>query len=175
MNCLMPIAFACCLMACKEISFREPQPMGKRALREVPKELRGRYLIDPYDENANDTLVVTAQGYFVTNDSTRSFLSDSLVLKKYSGYYFFNAFEKSVWLLRIVKRESNGNLTYMAMDSGEKTFHSFLMDLNKEIRIDSMEVEGSMVYQIDPSPKELLYLVKKGYFSKAILLRKFSN
>lgn len=158
--------------ACKEISYKEPQPKGKRALSEIPHELRGKYLLIEEDGSNKDTLTISKKGYYVANDSTKGELSDSLVLKKYKGYYFFNDNENPEWLLRIVKKETNGNLTYMFMNAEEKSFNEFLFALNKEIKIDSFEVNGKKLYQIDPSPKQLISLVKKGYFKKSITLKK---
>ncbi len=139
---------------------------------EIPGELRGKYLIIEEDGTSKDTLIITRKGYQVTDDSTRAELGDSLVLKKYKGYYFFNDNQKPEWLLRVVQKEPNGNLSYMLMDHGDKSFNDFLFELNKEIEIDSFEVNGEKLYQIDPAPKQLVGLVKKGYFKKTITLRK---
>ncbi len=164
------ITFTIC--SCKEISFKEPQPKGKRILHEMPQALRGKYLLIEENGQNKDTLVITKQGYHVTNDSTKGVLGDSLVLKKYKGYYFFNDNEKPEWLLRIVKQERNGDLTYMFMDSGEKSFYEFVHEINKEIEIDSLEVNGEKLYQIDPTPKKLISLIKKGYFKKTTQLKR---
>ncbi|WP_276368294.1 hypothetical protein [Chryseolinea sp. H1M3-3] len=160
------------LICCKEVSYKEPQPKGRSALSEIPAELRGNYLIMEEDGTSKDTLIVTRTGYHVTNDSTRAELGDSLVLKRYKGYYFFNDNHKPEWLLRIVKKEKNGNLSYMLMDRGDKSFNDFLFKLNKEIEIDSFEVNNEKLYQIDPSPKQLVGLIRKGYFKKTITLQK---
>ena len=69
-------------------------------------------------------------------------LGDSLVLKKYKGYYFFNDNENPEWLLRVVKPEPNGDLSYMLMEPAEKSFNEFLLTLNKEIEIDSVDVNN---------------------------------
>lgn len=160
------------ICSCKEISFKEPQPKGKRILHEMPQALRGKYLLIEENGANKDTLVITKQGYYVTNDSTKGVLGDSLVLKKYKGYYFFNDNEKPEWLLRIVKQEENGDLTYMFMDSGEKSFYEFVHEINKEIEIDSLEVNGEKLYQIDPTPRQLISLIKKGYFKKTTQLKR---
>jgi len=158
--------------SCKEISFKEPQPKGKRSLTEMPQSIRGRYLLIEESGNNKDTLVITRKGYHVTGDSTRGDLGDSLVLKKYKGYYFFNDNENPEWLLRVVKQEANGDLLYLFMDSGEKPFGEYVQELNKEIQIDSFEVKGKKLYQIDPTPRQLLNLIKKGYFKKTMRLTK---
>ena len=161
--------------SCKEISFKEPQPKGKPALQEIPRELRGKYLLIEENGTNKDTLVVSGNGYYISADSTKGNLGDSLVLKKYKGYYFFNDNENPEWLLRIIKKESNGDLSYMYMDIGEQSFNDFLIELNKDIKIDSTEIDGESLYQIDPTPKELLSLIKKGYFKKSISLKKLRD
>lgn len=172
MNRFLLTAIVLCVVSCKEVTFKEPQPRGKRALRDIPKELRGRYAIAAADDDEKDTLIVSDQGFYVTSDSTQAFLSDTLILKRYSGYYFVNDFQEPQWMLRVIKRENDGNLTYFGLEPGKSSFNDFLVELNKEIRIDSMEHNGGMIYQVDPSPKELLNLLAKGYFKKTLTLRK---
>jgi hypothetical protein len=159
------------MVSCKEVSFSEPQPKGKRALQEIPRELRGEYLLVD-DDNNTDTLIVTANGYLMRSDSTEGLLGDSLVLKKYKGYYFFNDNEDPEWLLRVVKQESNGDLSYLFMDPGERTFNEYLLELTEEIKIDSSELHGEKLYQIDPSPRQLLSLIRNGFFRKSLTLKK---
>ncbi len=158
--------------SCKEISFKEAQPKGKRTLSEMPQSLRGKYLLIEENGNNKDTLVITRKGYYVTGDSTKGEIGDSLVLKKYKGYYFFNDNENPEWLLRVVKQEANGDLSYMFMDSGDQPFNDYVYEVNKEIQVDSLEIKGEKLYQIDPTPRELLNLIKKGYFKKTMGLTK---
>jgi hypothetical protein len=164
------------LLACKEISFKEPQPKGKKSLSQVPRELLGRYLVveDGKGGNSKDTLVVTEKGYYVPSDSSKGELGDSLVLKKYKGYYFFNDNENPEWLLRVVKRAPNGDLSFMLMEPTEKSFNEFLLALNEEIEIDSVDVDNQKLYQIDPSPKKLISLIEKGFFKKTMTLKKIN-
>ena len=170
---LIPAILILSLVACKEISFKEPQPKGKKSLSKIPRELVGSYLVVEEKGGDNkDTLVVTEKGYYIPSDSSGGELGDSLVLKKYSGYYFFNDNENPEWLLRVIKREANGDLSYMLMEPGEKSFNEYLLSLNKEIEIDSAEVNNEKLYQIDPSPKTLLSLIEKGYFKRTITLKK---
>jgi hypothetical protein len=173
MRKLFPAILILSLIACKEISFKEPQPKGKKSLSQIPRELLGSYLVvEEKGTDSKDTLVVTTKGYYVPGDSSNEDLGDSLVLKKYKGYYFFNDNENPEWLLRVVKRESNGDLSYMLMEQADKSFDEFLIALNKEIKIDSVEVNNQKLYQIDPSPKKLISLIEKGYFKKTITLKK---
>jgi len=161
------------LFACKEISFKEPQPKGKKSLSHVPRELLGSYLVlEEKGGDSKDTLVVTEKGYYVPSDSSKGELGDSLVLKKYKGFYFFNNNENPEWILRVVKREQNGDLSFMLMEPTEKSFNEYLFLLNEEIEIDSIDEDNHTLYQIDPSPKKLISLIEKGYFKKTITLKK---
>lgn len=172
MNRFLLIAIFLCVVSCKEVTFKESQPRGKQALKDLPKELRGRYAITSSEDGEQDTVIVTAKGFYVTGDSTETYLSDTRILKKYSGYYFVNDFQDPQWMLRVIKRENNGDLSYLALEPDKISFNDYLVELNKEIRIDSMERNGGMIYQIDPTPKELLNLLAKGYFRKSLTLRK---
>ena len=159
--------------ACNEISFKEPQPKGKKILSEIPRELVGSYLFAEENGSKQDTIIITKAGYYIPSDSSKGELGDSLVLKKFKGYYFFNENESPEWLLRVVKREPNGDLSFMMMEPGEKSsFNEFLFSVNKEIEIDSVEINDEKLYQIDPSPKDLLSLIEKGYFKKKMTLKK---
>lgn len=160
------------LFSCKEISFKETQPRGKKALTKVPSELQGTFLLSMENESSKDTLVVTSRGYMAVSDQKQNLLGDSLVLKFYKGYYFLNMNEKPEWLLRVIKPEDNGDLTYMSMDVEEAAFPALLRNLSREVHVDSLEVNGEKLYQIDPSPKQMLRLIKKGYFKKTIRMKK---
>lgn len=138
----------------------------------MPKNLRGKYLLVEENGTNKDTLIITKFGYQMTGDSTKGVLGDSLILKKYRGYYFFNDNENPEWLLRVVKQFDNGDLSYMFMDNGEKSFNDFVYELNKEIRIDSFQVNNEMLYQIDPTPQQLVDLIDKGYFRKTVQLKR---
>lgn len=160
--------------ACKEISYPEPQPKGKKVLEKIPARLHGRYVL-PQENNAttSDTVIVNSDGYIVTGNSPeKAFLSDSLVLKHYKGYYFLNVHEKPEWVLRVLKPEKNGDLACLSMETEEKTFNAFLSSLSRVITVDSSEVNGKKIYQIDPTPKQLMKLVKEGHFNKKIVLKR---
>ena len=174
MNKLFAAFILLTFFACKEVSFKEPQPKGRKAVSEIPKELRGTYLVEEENSTNKDTMLVTSRGYFVRSDSTRGELGDSLVLKKYKGYYFFSDNENPEWIVRVIKKEPNGDLSYLLMEPGKESFNEFLLKLNEEIEIDSSEVSNEKLYQIDPSPKELMSLIEKGYFKKKMKLKKLN-
>jgi hypothetical protein len=153
--------------ACKEISFKEPQPRDKKILKTVPAELQGKYFIKDENGTATDTLTINEWGYTVGHNANESaLLSDSLVLKYHKGYYFINMDAHPEWILRVIRRDTNGDLLVMSMEDKERNFYSFLKQLSAETKIDSSEVNGEKLYQIDPSPAKLISLVKHGYFKE---------
>jgi hypothetical protein len=169
------------LIGCKEISFRDPQPKGRRSLTGIPKKLQGKYLT--YSENgelSKDTVVILPEGYRfgyfeklpdanLRDDYEDGVLSDSLILKTFKGYYFLNIYEKPAWLLRVIQQQRNGDLIYMSMEEDDVDFNDYVKKLAKEIRIDSIHSVKKTVYHIDPAPAQLISLIKKGYFSKTHL------
>lgn len=175
---IIALLFLC--IACKEISFREPQPKGRKVLRSVPKELHGRYQAQKEDGDfAKDTIVINAQGYsfkyfdpadqLKDHDADKGKLGDSLVLKTYKGYYFLNTNENPEWLLRVFKKEKNGDLIYMSPEQEGVDFKDYIAKLSKEIKIDSITLKDEVLYQIDPTPKQLVKLIEHGYFSRTLL------
>jgi hypothetical protein len=169
------LAFASLIIAlfsCKEISFKEPQPRGKKVLKEIPEALIGSYLIKDEKSAETDTLMVSSNGYIAASDKKGDQLGDSLVLKKFKGYYFVNSNENPEWILRVIKQERNGDLVFMTMEEQGVSFKEFLNNISKEIKIDSVEVNGEKLYQIDPSPRQLVKLIEKGYFRKTMEVKK---
>ena len=167
--------------ACKEVSFPEPQPKGRRSLSSIPQKLQGKYL--PYQDNgelSRDTIVITRNGYRfgyyepvpVSNhrdEYEEGILSDSLVLKSYRGYYFLNLLERKEWLLRVIRQQRNGDLTYLTMEQENVDFNDYIRKLSYELPIDSVQAGDDMLYRIDPSPSKLVELIEKGFFTKTEL------
>lgn len=160
--------------ACKEISYREPQPKGKKSLSKVPASLHGRYLLPAENDSTTpDTIIIHETGYVVSGEPRdKAVLSDSLVLKYYKGYYFMNMHEKPEWLLRVLRSEKNGDLVCLSMEADDKNFKALITSLSKVIAIDSSEVNGKKLYQIDPTPKQLVRLLKHGHFKNKVVLKR---
>ena len=137
----------------------------------MPTSLRGTYLIEDEASNQKDTLYINEAGYRTRGGAIdEGVLGDSLILKKYKGYYFLNINQKPEWALRIIKRERNGDLVFMSME--DKDFSSFLKKLGREITIDSTYAMDEKLYQIDPTPKQLVGLIKKKYFGQVTRIKK---
>lgn len=183
MSRISVVLFLLVVFACKEVSFENPQPEGRKALASVPRALQGKYLALT-DEGipSKDTVVITERGYRFgyfdvaersgKNDRyEEGVLSDTLILKSYKGYYFLNLNEKPEWLLRVLRQEKNGDLIYMSLQQKDTDFNDFLKKLSAEIRVDSIQKEDEMLYQIDPTPAMLMKLIHKGYFSESRLIK----
>lgn len=183
MNRISVLFLLLVVFACKEVSFENPQPEGRKALASVPRALQGKYLaLTDEGKPSKDTVIITAHGYRFgyfdvaersgKNDRyEEGVLSDTLVLKSYKGYYFLNLNEKPEWLLRVLRQEKNGDLIYMSLQQKNTDFNDFLKKLSAEIRVDSIQKEDEMLYQIDPTPAMLIKLIHKGYFSESRLIK----
>jgi hypothetical protein len=157
---LVAIAFA----ACTEISYKEPQPKGISALASVPEKLHGTYLMD------GDTVVFFDKG-FRAKDKKEDvlYLSDSIVLKKYKGFYFVSYREGYQWLLRILKSQKNGDLLMLEMDNVPEDAAQrklFIETLSKATPVIETTADSVTHYVIDPSAKKLHELIQNGYFKE---------
>ena len=171
------------LVACKEVSFEQPQPKGRKSLTSIPKSLQGKYLpLTDEGDVSKDTVIITARGYrfgyydpaerAAKNDRyEEGVLSDSLVLKSYKGYYFLNLNENPEWFLRVLRQEKNGDLIYMTLEEKNADFNDFLEKLSAVIRVDSVVTPKETRYQINPTPDQLTALIKQGFFSQSKLIR----
>ena len=74
-------------------------------------------------------------------------------------------------MLRVVKPEKNGDLIFMAPEQENVDFNDYVKKLSAEIKIDSMQSGDKMLYQIDPTANQLVHLIEKGFFSRAVLKR----
>lgn len=157
--------------SCKEVSFKEAQPKGIKPINQVPARLQGSYAISDDQGATTDTLVITNKGFYARSQP-KDFrtLGDSLIMKSYKGHYFISKDEHPEWVLRVVKPEKNGDLSYMSMQYGND-FHGFLRRLGRDIPIDSSRYgsQNEKLYQIDPLPKKLMELMDKGYFTRTVL------
>jgi hypothetical protein len=83
------LIFLVFLIGCKEISFEQPQPKGRKNLKEVPESLHGKYLIVDDNGKSTDTLTIDRLGYRLGhNPNEKGSLSDTLILKFYKGIIF---------------------------------------------------------------------------------------
>ena len=74
------------LFSCTEIIFEEPQPVGAKSLKSMPEELRGSFSFVILNE---ETLMEIGEN-FITGEDDKTFLSDSLIVKKMGNQYVVN-------------------------------------------------------------------------------------
>lgn len=123
---------------------------------------------------------VFAEGYRIIKDDPDStpeeyILSDSLVVKYYKHYYFVNIRDQSVWVLRVIQREKNGNLIMMelpAVSESEERRKQQLEELSKIAPVITAEIDGDVKYIMEPTPRQLIKLIRKGYFKEQTSLLK---
>ena len=173
MKILFPVIFwSLLLYSCKEVSFREPQPAGIPVLKEVPASLQGLYY--SYDQATGekaDTLIVESWGYhFKDKDDKdwlgRGVLSDSLVVKFYANYYFVNFKSQDQWVLRLVRQKPTRALEFLSIDiQDDSRRKEMVRKLSKKLKLTEIKRSDDTFYQINPTPSQLMQLIKEGYFS----------
>lgn len=162
--------------SCKEVSYPLPQPAGVAALKEVPVALRGKFQpVAVPDDEKKDTLIIESWGYHFKDSNDKDWLgrgviSDSLVIKSYQNYYFINFRSGSQWVLRVIKQRSSGDLELLSIDIAEEVKRKeILKKLSKKMKVTEVMHEGETFYQINPTPTQLIQLIKEGFFSSNVL------
>ncbi len=165
---------ACALLvvACKEVSFMEPQPSGIKPLNQIPASLIGQYL--SYDDRTgeeSDTLIIESWGYHFKDKEDndwlgRGHLSDSLVVKSYQGYYFVNFKSGDQWILRLIRQKSYGGIEFLSIDiQDDAKRKEMLRKISKKITIKEVHRGEDTFYQINPTPAQLIELINAGFFT----------
>jgi hypothetical protein len=176
---LLIIVFSCLLLiACKEVTFQEPQPAGIAPLKEVPPAIIGNYATrDKITGEIGDTLIIESWGYHFKDKEDKDWLgkgklSDSLVVKFYENYYFVNFKEGDQWVLRLVTERTPGVLDFLAIDvQDDAKRKETLRKISRKVPIKQIDRKDDTFYQIDPTPSQLMALIKDGFFT-GIELRK---
>lgn len=160
------------LSSCREISFKEPQPAGVKALKAIPENLQGHYLsTDQKTGDDSDTLIVESWGYHFLDKNNkdwlgRGVLSDSLVLKYYKNYFFVNFRTGNQWVLRVIRQKSSGAIEFLSINIGDDTSQKEVLEkLRKKFTVKEIKKESDTFYQITPTRGQLMQLIKEGYFT----------
>jgi len=164
------------LYSCKEVSFTDAQPAGVTALTEIPTELKGKYLIvNKATGEKNDSLIIESWGYRLKDKDDKDWLgkgtlSDSLVVKFYKDYYFINFRSGNQWVLRLVKKKPSGDLEFLSIDIQDDARRKGLVKkLSNRFTLKEIKKGDDVFYQINPTPAQLLQLIKEGYFTGSVL------
>jgi len=168
--------WALMLCSCKEVTFSEPQPSGVNSLTEIPTELKGKYLVlNKASGEKNDSLIIESWGYRLKDKDDKDWLgkgtlSDSLVVKFYKDYYFVNFRSGNQWVLRLVKKKPSGDLEFLSIDlEDDKKRKSLVKKLSNRFGLKEIKKGDDTFYQINPTPAQLLQLIKEGYFTGSVL------
>jgi hypothetical protein len=164
------------LHSCKEITFKEPQPSGVKKLKSFPSNLIGTYLVTEDSSMVPDTVVIFKDSFEILDSpeknkpSEKSILSDTLVLKKYKGYYFLNFLGDKRWAFRVFKQEKNKDIILFNIDLSDETT---LSHLKKEFKPTMTKDDSDTYYEVDPSPeaKVLLKFIRDHYKEQIVLKR----
>jgi hypothetical protein len=170
-NIGLALFFSIYLFSCKEISFPTPQPAGLPQLKEVPATLLGKYTSEE-DNSKNDSLIIERWGYRFVDGNDKDWLgkgtlSDSMVIKKYKDYYFVSFRTQDQWTLRLIKQQSNGDFTFLKIDVGDDDRRKeILKKISQKLKVTEFKKNDSdTFYQINPTPDQLMQLIKEGYFT----------
>jgi len=177
-NIGLVFVWAMLFYSCKEVSFTASQPSGVVALKEVPEVLRGKFQpMDIPSDEKKDTLIIEAWGYHFKDSKDKDWLgrgviSDSLVIKFYQDYYFVNFRSGDQWILRLIRQKSSGDLEFLSIDIGDDDKRKqVLKKLSKRMKMVEVRYKDETFYQINPTPAQLMQLIKEGYFTSHELRR----
>jgi hypothetical protein len=164
------------LTSCKEVTFREPQPVGVKKLKFFPTNLLGKYIVTEESSMASDTILIYKDSFEILDSpeknkaSEKSILSDSLVLKKYKDYYFLNFLGDKRWAFRVFKQEKNKDIILFTIDLSNETT---LAHLKKELSPIMTSQDSDTFYEVinSPEPKVLLKFIQDHYNEQIVLKR----
>jgi len=172
---LLIFVWALLLYSCKEVSYKEAQPAGLPALNEVPANLRGVYQsFDQTTGEFSDTLIIESWGYHVKDKEDKDWLgrgslSDTLVVKFYQNYYFVNFKVDNQWVLRLIKQHGDGSIEFLSIDLQKYEKKNLLKKISKKLKVTEYKKGDDTFFQINPTPAQLMTLIKEGYFTGAKL------
>lgn len=179
---LLVVAWSALLYSCKEVSFKEPQPAGVAALKEVPASLHGFYQV--YDQKSgelSDTLIIESWGYHFTDKNDKDWLgrgtiSDTLVVKFYENIYFVNFKTEDQWVLRLIRQKPSGQIEFLYIDvQDDSKRKEILKKISKKLTVKEIKKGEDTYYQINPTPNQLMNLVKEGYFTGSELQKVYKS
>jgi hypothetical protein len=163
------------LVACEQVLFREPQPKGVKPLSAIPEKVQGKYLLGVEDgSEETDTVYIYEKEFRIGsegNDIRR--LGDSIRFASYKGWYFVSFREKTMWDVKALKRTPEHDLEYYSIDltGTDAKRDSLLRVINELVPVQNIPADGDTLHVIDPTPKQLLSMVRKGYFSRVKMKR----
>ena len=85
-NLYLLLSLCLALASCTEILFEDPQPLAANSLKKIPKEFQGGFSFVVLSEQ---TYMEIGENY-ISDEDGRTYLSDSLIIKKVGTHYVVN-------------------------------------------------------------------------------------
>ena len=147
------------LSSCIDLGFENPQPEGLSNVDGLPAELSGSYI------NKDDTLVFSSGFIISGGDSVSLIPSETLVIRKYNGYYFINMTDekKGYWTVTCAKINKD-RLTLMIPELQEDDKEQ--LEKKWPVKEKYNEYDELMAYIISPTKNEWKKLLRSKYYAK---------
>ncbi len=152
---------------CTQVYFTDPQPKGKKSLKEIPIDMQGWYV----DAEGEDSIYVRTRGFDFPDES--SMLSDSIRLTKWKEYYFLNILDtsKRLWEVYMIEKVNAFEIKVSSIDGDKKP------DIERLKSYTTVTVQeksdGEVDYHIlEPTTSEFKNMVKDGLFENQIVYRR---
>lgn len=154
---LLSVLLFSSLSSCMTIGFQQPQPAGKKSLNAFPPELWGEY--DDQSQGDQPELIIRENSVYLDGGNEMGEgvvqLGDTLVLKKYKGFYIASYLlpEEGYWIIHPFK-------------TGPGELYLYSLDLKKEEAaaklspFTQIKKQGDDFILLDPTKKELKKMLK---------------
>jgi hypothetical protein len=160
---LLVLLFLSLLFGCTEVYFTEPQPLGTKALNEIPPEMQGRFI----EPEGKDTVHVRTRGFDIGDDFMN--LSDSMVVKYWKGFYFINMRDSKngLWEVYAASKSAADKITVSFIDGEDEKRMKQLGEICTVVS--QTDSDGEIDYYIlNPSAKEFKAILKENFFDQTI-------
>jgi len=139
------LLMGCLLASCITYYFESPVPIDARNRKSMPGTIRGEWNTDEGKLIINKTqwISISTDTNGVTSKKVEYELSDSLILRSFKKYFFFNQLEENGFWSPYFGFKSNGQ--FLIKSLGEKDSLILVKELN--ILPDSVSESGLFFYQ----------------------------
>lgn len=157
------------LTSCHQVLFVEPQPNFKRDKKSFSRSLQGTYI----SEDGSDSLII-GKDFFSLDPKNRIWISDSLKVRKFHGYWFVNAkpSKEKYWTTAFVK-DLNGKSIFVYMLDHKES----LSRLKKITPVSETKKANGQTddYIINPDKKALKRILDEGVLRKPSIYLKLAD
>jgi hypothetical protein len=169
---MLPLIFA--FAGCTEIVFTEPQPMGLANIEKLPESWAGKYAFVVLN---NEESVEVGEN-FIGSKEEKSYLSDSVILRKSGDIYFLNKKMRSdsetngKWSVQMIEEKGCGFLKVTGFyGSDDDEVKQIVEKYNGKL----LETGKGKVVIIEAGSETLGQLMKDHFATMAIILERLEN